>query len=241
MNQRRFAPHPSPAPAGARAARWRCLAGAALLAGLALAGPPGQGASADVGGDLGDPQPLLTTPKISIDDVQAYEPPNGSGVATFTVRLDHRRVDGRTVTVQYHTLPVTAFAPGDFVATGGTLTWNPGDPLAQPLPVMIVDDGADGATTDAASFVEHYQVELFQAQNAVIAKGIGEGTIVDTDRQPPPPDDTCKRDPTAPECRLPLSTGGAPTAGVNAGPQPAVRLAEVTSGGEPTARPPITR
>ncbi len=62
------------------------------------------------------------------------------GLATLTVTLS--AVATQTVSVSYATSDVTAVAGNDYVASNGTLTFNPGQ-ISQTFTVPILDDGLD--------------------------------------------------------------------------------------------------
>ena len=89
--------------------------------------------------------------------------------AEFDVRL--RPASPTTVTVDYATENQTAFAPADFEATAGTLTFQPGDTVKKVL-VPIVDD-SDGTESD-----EEFNLKLSNATNATITNATGVARIV---------------------------------------------------------------
>src|SRR5215831_1915448 len=64
-------------------------------------------------------------PTLSINDVSVTEGNSGTTNAVFTVTLS--AVSSQSVTVHFATADNTATAGSDYVATSGTLTFNPGD------------------------------------------------------------------------------------------------------------------
>jgi hypothetical protein len=93
----------------------------------------------------------------------------------FTVTLS--AASGRTVTVDYYTDDDSAHAPGDYISTSGTLTFNPGDTVKQ-FTVTTVDDAIYEGT-------EQFRGKLNNANNAGISDSKGWGTILDNDPAPP--------------------------------------------------------
>ena len=89
--------------------------------------------------------------------------------AEFEVGLS--RASPITVTVDYATEDQTAFAPADFEATSGTLTFQPGDTVKKVL-VPIVDDD------DLAESDEEFNLKLSNAVAATIRVTTGVATIV---------------------------------------------------------------
>src|SRR5207244_10166284 len=76
-------------------------------------------------GTLTGSQSVNAQPGLSINDVSTTEGNSGTKTLTFTVTL--AAVSNLTVTVNFATANGTATAPTDYVATNGTLTFNPGD------------------------------------------------------------------------------------------------------------------
>lgn len=109
------------------------------------------------------------TPRISILGATGYE---DAGTLMFPVMLD--RPSSRTVTVNYATQDWRAFAPGDYTATSGTVSFPPGSTL-QYISVAVVDDGLwEG--------LENFRVKLSAPVFAILRPlGIGVGTIIDDD------------------------------------------------------------
>jgi hypothetical protein len=106
---------------------------------------------------------------ISVDDVTVDE---SAGTATFTVSLDQSgAVD---VSVDYATLNGTATAPGDYIASSGTLNFIAGT-SSQPVSVTINED-------TLAESGETFTVNLSNvAGPGVLADASGTGTITDND------------------------------------------------------------
>jgi hypothetical protein len=111
--------------------------------------------------------------QLSINDVSVTEGNSGTRTATFTVTL----VPGsgsNPVTVQYATANGTATSGSDYVATSGTLTFNPGT-TTQTINVTINGDNIKEAN-------ETFFVNLSNPTNAIITDGQGIGIIIDDDR-----------------------------------------------------------
>ena len=117
-----------------------------------------------------DPMPVV--PSISINDVTVVEGDAGMSTATFTVTVTNP--NSTAVTVQYATANGTATAGTDYVATSGTLTFNPGT-TTQTINVTIIGDAIKEAN-------ETFFVNLSNPTNATITDGQGVGIIIDNDR-----------------------------------------------------------
>jgi glucose/arabinose dehydrogenase len=104
---------------------------------------------------------------LAINDISVAEGNSGTSTATFTVTLSTSSL--QTVTVQYATQDGTATAGSDYVATSGTLTFNPGQ-TSQPINVTI---NGDTITEPAETFF----VNLSNPSNALIGDPQGTGTI----------------------------------------------------------------
>jgi large repetitive protein len=76
-------------------------------------------------------------PSLSINDVTVTEGNSGTTNATFTVTLS--AATSSTVRVNYATADFTAFQPGDYTATSGTLTFAPGI-TTQTITVPVIGD-----------------------------------------------------------------------------------------------------
>ena len=109
-------------------------------------------------------------PSLTIDDVVVNE---AASTATFTVSLSG--TIEAPVTVDYATADGTATAGSDYTASSGTLTFVPGGDTTQRVTVSIADDAVSESS-------ETFAVRLLNAStNSVIAKGQGDGTILDND------------------------------------------------------------
>jgi hypothetical protein len=113
-------------------------------------------------------------PALSINDVAVAEGNSGPTNTVFTVTLSV--ASGRTVTVQYATADRTATAGSDYVATSGTLTFDPGQ-TSKTITVLV--NGDTNFEPD-----ETFTVHLSNASNATIAVADGKGTIVNDDPAP---------------------------------------------------------
>ncbi len=122
-------------------------------------------------GTITDDDPL---PVLSINDVSRAEGNLGNTrMFTFTVTLS--AVSGRTVTVNFATADGTAQTGlfGDYNATSGTLTFNPGD-TSQTIDVRVIGDNTQEQD-------ETFFVNLSNATNATIGDSQGVGTIINDD------------------------------------------------------------
>lgn len=117
-----------------------------------------------------DVQPPPVTPTLAIASVSALE---NTGWFQFTVTLSQAL--STKVTVRFATLNGTAVAgrTGDYTATSGTLTFNPGE-TSKVVSVAVRNDSAVEAD-------ETFFVDLSRASGATIATGRGTGTIVNDD------------------------------------------------------------
>ena len=114
-----------------------------------------------------DPQPT-----ISIGNSSRTEGAAGTSVnAQFNVTLSNPSF--QTITVSFATANGTATAGSDYVATSGTLTFNPGE-SSKSIPVQVTGDNVDETN-------ETYVVNLSSPTNATISAGQGAGTIEDDD------------------------------------------------------------
>src|SRR5439155_17505459 len=124
-------------------------------------------------GTLSGGQVVNAQPGLSINDVSTTEGDSGTKTLTFTVTLSS--ASNLTVTVNFATANGTATAPTDYVATSGTLTFNPGD-LTKTIGVTI--NGDQLFEPD-----ETFTVNLSNAVNATISKATGIGSILNDDAQ----------------------------------------------------------
>jgi hypothetical protein len=134
--------------------------------GTAIARFGGQGTSGVDGSSFVEE---AVTPRLAIGDATAREGDPGTTGAVFTVSLS--TAIGRPVTVQYATVAGTATAGVDYIATAGTLQFGPGQTTGT-ITVPVLDDRRrDGD--------EAFTVVLSAPSNATIARGTGNGTIVE--------------------------------------------------------------
>jgi hypothetical protein len=94
-----------------------------------------------------------------------------SGNATFDVKLSNP--SHQTITVTFATADGIATSGSDYVATSGTVTFNPGE-TTKSAAVEVVGDNVDEVN-------ETYFVNLSNPTNATIATAQGTGTILDDD------------------------------------------------------------
>jgi uncharacterized delta-60 repeat protein len=116
-------------------------------------------------------------PTISINNVSQLEGVNGTTSYAFSVNLSNASYD--LVRVNYATLDGTAtVADGDYVATSGVLTFNPGEVSK----TVVVNVNGDNKFEAAQTF----KVNLSNASGANIStsSGAGTGTIVNDDNRP---------------------------------------------------------
>lgn len=109
--------------------------------------------------------------EIRIGDATVLEGDSGGRTMTFTVTLD--RMSPHTITADYASTGGTATSGSDFLAASNGLIFAPGD-LSKTIEITVYGD------TDLEGD-ESFSVTLSNATNAVIADGLGVGTIVDDD------------------------------------------------------------
>ncbi len=120
---------------------------------------------------ISDNDPL---PSLTINNASVTEGNSGTKTMVFTVTL--APVSGRTVQVNYASQSNTATSSGtlaDFVATSGTLTFNPGT-TTRTISVQIVGDTRVEAN-------EYLLINLSGASNAGVADSQGIGAILNDD------------------------------------------------------------
>ena len=115
-----------------------------------------------------------TSAALSIADVTVTEGNSGTLNAALVVTLS--QATAQTVTVNYTTANGTAFAPGDYTASTGSLSFAPGTTTAQ-VTVPVVGDTRNEIN-------ETLTVRLSGATNAALADSTGLVTIVDNDPVP---------------------------------------------------------
>jgi CSLREA domain-containing protein len=122
-------------------------------------------------GTLALGQIVKSQPTISIDDVSSAEGDTGTTTMNFTVKLSNP--SSLSIKVDFASADGTATSPSDYLATNGTLTFNPGD-SSQTIAVTIKSDVLFEPD-------ETFTVNLANAVNATIAKAAGTGTILNDD------------------------------------------------------------
>jgi hypothetical protein len=112
----------------------------------------------------------IGSPLVNIGDVSKPEGLSGTRRFNFTVSLSGP--SSAPVTVNYTTMDGTArAADGDYVPTGDTLTFNPGDTTKTITILVNGDMDAEGDET--------FSVVLTSPSNAQIGKGVGTAQIID--------------------------------------------------------------
>jgi hypothetical protein len=111
---------------------------------------------------------------LAITDVSGAEGDAGTRAFVFTVQASGPLKS--TATVSFATGNGTAVAPGDYVSTSGTLSFDRRN-KARTVTVQVVGDTADEQD-------EAFEVRLSAANGATIADGTAIGTIVDDDSPP---------------------------------------------------------
>jgi len=112
-------------------------------------------------------------PALAVSDAMVTEGDSGTKNALFTVSLS--AASAGPVTVDYATTDGSAKAPGDYVATTGTLTFAPGE-LSKQVAVAVV-----GETLDELH--ETYSLDLSNPVGGTLGDPRGAGTILDNDPQ----------------------------------------------------------
>jgi PKD repeat protein len=113
----------------------------------------------------------VNTPGLSVADVTKAEGNSGTTDFTFTVTLSP--VSAVPVTVQYSTADGTALAGDDYVATSGTLTFDPGE-SAKTVTVAVNGDVAVEPT-------ETFMLNLSSPTNGVLGRATGVAAITNDD------------------------------------------------------------
>ncbi|MEM9291666.1 MAG: Calx-beta domain-containing protein [Acidobacteriota bacterium] len=129
--------------------------------------------------------PPVTVEVNDVSIIEGTEASEGAGEgggateasALFTVSLSRQHDLGETITVDFVTEDDTATFLSDYERTSATLTFEPGEALAQSLSVPIVGDAVYEED-------ETFFLNLVSATEAVILGEQGEGTIVDDDPVP---------------------------------------------------------
>lgn len=116
-----------------------------------------------------EPPPPPPTTFLSINDVSVNEGNAGTASVNFTVTLSAASTE--EVTVQFLTANGSAQSGSDFLSTGGTLSFAPGE-TSKAISVSILGDRL-------AESSESFTVNLSNAVNAGFTDNQGVGTIVD--------------------------------------------------------------
>jgi hypothetical protein len=131
--------------------------------------------SSDPGVTIADAQGMATIldndapPKLSVNDVTVFEGDSGTTTANFSLALSG--VSGRPLSVDFATANGTATSPSDFVATSGTVTFNPGE-VTKTVSVTVNSDLIIEAS-------ENFFLNLLNGINCTISDVQGVGTIID--------------------------------------------------------------
>jgi autotransporter-associated beta strand protein len=104
---------------------------------------------------------------VSVGDVTVAEPSSGVSYATFPVTLSDPAM--QTVTVNFATADGTAFAPGDYAALSGTVTFSPGETSKTVAVAVKADAVSEGAET--------FSLTLSSSSNAAVADGAGVASV----------------------------------------------------------------
>ncbi len=132
---------------------------------VTLSNPFGAGLEDDTGaGTIADDDFMEGLPTLSIADAA---PVSEGGAAGFVVTLSP--ASEQTVRVSYRSVDGTAVAELDYVATEGTLSFEPGESTRTIAVTTLADELQEG--------VEQFMVELSNPVAATIADGTGVGTI----------------------------------------------------------------
>ena len=114
-------------------------------------------------------------PSVNISDAAVTEGNSGTTEAIFALSLS--KAGDEIITVDFRTVDGTATAAdNDYLAITGTLNFGIGE-TSKNITVVVNGD-------TQREYDEIFYLDLSNAANATIAKGRGEGTIIDDDRQP---------------------------------------------------------
>ena len=113
-------------------------------------------------------------PRVSIGNTFQSEGDSGQSNARFLVSLSNP--SSQTITVQYTTSDGTATAGSDYIATTGTVTFDPGI-MARFVDVPVIGDTADEGN-------EYFTVALSSPINATVEDPPGTGQINDDEAAP---------------------------------------------------------
>ena len=107
-------------------------------------------------------------PAVTINNTGVAKPTSGQTTMTFTVTLSQAAT--QVVSVNYSFMNGSAVAGTDYVATSGTLTFQPGE-ASKTITVTVNGDNTTG--------IKSFYVKLSNATNATLLDASGIGTIVD--------------------------------------------------------------
>jgi RHS repeat-associated protein len=113
-------------------------------------------------------------PKLTVGDVEVSEGNNNTNQAIFTLNLD--TASSLPVSVDYSTADGTAKEGEDYIASNGTVTFNPGE-TSHTVAVTILGDNLD-------EIAEAFNLNLGNAHNATILDGEAIATITNDDNPP---------------------------------------------------------
>jgi hypothetical protein len=124
-------------------------------------------------GTLSGDQVVRSQPQLSINDVSLTEGDSGTKIMSFALTLS--AASNLAVSVNYATADGSATAPADYLATNGTLTFNPGE-SSKAIEVTI--NGDQTFEPD-----ETLRMNLSNLVNATMRRAQGTGTILNDDAQ----------------------------------------------------------
>jgi Calx-beta domain-containing protein len=133
-----------------------------------------------VGATIGDGESLITvldgdpTTEVRAGRCEVQE---GAGVATCVLSVLVLMPGTQTVTVDYATANGTATAGLDYLPASGTLTFPPGGPAFQNVPLTVLGDSE-------IELNELFVLNLTNVTNAIVTDATGEATILDDDALP---------------------------------------------------------
>ncbi|HKY37962.1 MAG TPA: Calx-beta domain-containing protein [Polyangiaceae bacterium] len=112
-------------------------------------------------------------PTISIDDVSLVEGDAGTKIFTFTVTLSS--ISGSQASVSFATANGTALSGSDYIATSGSVVFDPGETTAS------IEVTVNGDKPPEGNANETFYINLSNALGASIADNQGLGTILNDD------------------------------------------------------------
>ena len=124
--------------------------------------------------NISESTPIVLSPSISINDVSLGEGNDGNTDVTFTISV--AQAGNETITVDYATSDNTAFAGKDYIATNGTLEFDPGT-TEKTITIEVIGDIEVEET-------ETFTVNLSNATNAVIVDSQGQAVLENDDILP---------------------------------------------------------